>query len=222
MSFVNCLLDEPYKKGYRINGMIYFFILHHKSNPMKKTFTMLVLFVCSHQLSQAQFYKSLLPSEAFSDSLAIIVQDFKKNFSGIQGKPLPSQGEMDVFRSKVGIPGALHCSIYRFHSLEDTTASWQAIMYEGDNYEAASKIYKNTFHQLKKTKMKWVDKSTISFMGNFEEPDENVRFTITSMRLNIIDLPYRNFFGEIELTSTYDGWEVYLNLHNKKSDKEQY
>lgn len=202
--------------------MIYFFILHHKSNSMKKTFTMLVLFVCSYQLSQAQFYKSLLPSEAFADSLGIIVQDFKKNFSGIQGKQLPSQGEMDVFRSKVGIPGALHCSIYRFHSLEDTTASWQAIMYEGDNYEAAVKIYKNTFHQLKKTRMKWVDKSTISFMGNFEEPDENVRFTMTSMRLNIIDVPYRSFFGEIELTSTYDGWEVHLNLHNKKSDKEQY
>lgn len=185
---------------------------------MKKTTVLSLLFFCSIQFTHAQFYKSILPSEAFSDSLAIVVQDFKKNFSTIEGKQLPSQGEMDVYRSKVGIPGALHCSIFRFHSLEDTTASWQAVMYEGDSYENAVKIYKNIFKQLKKSKMKWVDKSTISFMGEIDEPDENVRFTVTSLRLNIIDIPYRSFFGEIELTSTYDGWEVHLNLHNRKND----
>lgn len=189
---------------------------------MKKTTLLLLLFLCAHHITQAQFYKSLLPSEAFSDSLALIVQDFKKNFSGIQGSQLPPQGEMDVYRSKVGVPGALHCAIYRFHSVEDTTASWQAIMYEGDSYEAAVKAYKNTFRQLKKSRMKWVDKSIISFMGDLEEPDENVRFTITSLRLNIIDVPYRSFFGEVELTSTYEGWEVHLNLHNKKNDAERY
>jgi len=94
-------------------------------------------------------------------------------------------------------------------------------MYEGDSYENAVKIYKNLFKQLKKSKMKWVDKSTISFMGEIDEPDENVRFTVTSLRLNIIDIPYRSFFGEIELTSTYDGWEVHLNLHNRKNDAER-
>lgn len=189
---------------------------------MKKTVTLLLLFLCIIHFAQAQFYKSILPSEAFSDSLSVIVQDFKNNFSGIEGRQLPSQGEMDVFRSKVGIPGALHCSIFRFHSLQDTTASWQAILYEGDSYEEAVKIYKNSFRQLKKSKMKWVDKSIITFMGDLEVPDENVRFTVTPLRLNIIDVPYRRFFGEIELTSTYDGWEVHLNLHNKKSDTEKY
>ena len=189
---------------------------------MKKTTTLLLLFLCALQFTEAQFYKPFKSSDAFSDSLAVIVQDFKKNFSTIEGKQLPSQGEMDVYRSKVTIPGATHCAIYRFHSVEDTTASWQAIMYEGDSYENAVKIYKNTYHQLIKSKMKWVDKSIISFMGNMEVPDDNIRFTVTQLRLNIIDIPYRSFFGEIELTNTYDGWEVHLNLHNKKNDAEKY
>ena len=189
---------------------------------MKKTTTLLFLFLCAFQFTQAQFFKPGKPSEAFSDSLSIIVLDFKKNFSTIEGKQLASQGEMDVYRSKVSIPGAIHCAVYRFHSLEDTTASWQAIMYEGESYEEAVKIYKATFNNLVKSKMKWVDKSTISFMGELEVPDENIRFTVTPLRLSIIDLPYRRFWGEIELTSTYDGWEVHLNLHNKKSDAEKY
>ena len=70
--------------------------------------------------------------------------------------------------------------------------------------------------------MKWVDKSTISFMGELEVPDENIRFTVTPLRLSLIDLPYRRFWGEVELTSTYDGWEVHLNLHSKKGDAEKY
>ncbi|MBC7887425.1 MAG: hypothetical protein H7Z13_06005 [Ferruginibacter sp.] len=189
---------------------------------MNKATTYLLLFLCSFHYSKAQFYKSILPSEAFSDSLSVIVQDFKKNFATIEGMQLPSQGEMDVYRSKATIPGALHCSIYRFHSLQDTTASWQAILYEGDNYEQAVKIYKNTFRQLKKTKMKWVDKSIISFTGELEMPVENVRFAVTSLQLNIIDKPYRSFYGEIELTGSYDGWEVHLNLHNRKKDTEKY
>lgn len=190
---------------------------------MKKNIAVLLLILCSTQSGQAQFYKATPPaSSSFSDSLAIIVQDFKKNYSTIEGNQLPSQGDMDVYNSKATIPGAMHCAIYRFHSQVDTTASWQAIMYEGDNYEDALKVYKNTYKQLRKTKMKWVDKSVISFMGEMEVPDENVRFTVTALRLNIIDQPYRSFFGELELISTYEGWEVHLSLHNRKNDAERY
>ncbi len=189
---------------------------------MKKTLPLLLLCLFSLQMATAQFYKTVLPTATFSDSLAVIVQDFKRNFTTIQGKQLNSRGEMDVYQSRVSVPGALHSAVYRFHSLEDTTDSWQAIMYEGESYEAAVKVYKQTYKQLKKAKMKWVDKSIISFMSELEMPDESIRFTVTTLRLNIIDLPYRSFFGEIELTNTYDGWEVHLNLHSKKNDASRY
>ncbi|MEO5892840.1 MAG: hypothetical protein ABIQ31_21500 [Ferruginibacter sp.] len=189
---------------------------------MKKTITLIMLFSCSIHIASAQFYKKLQAPDTFSDSISIIVQDFKKNFSTIEGDQLQSRGETDVYRSKVTIPGSLHCAIYRFHSVEDTTASWQAIMYEGESYEEAIKIYKTTFRQLKNSKIKWVEKNNISFEGDLEMPGENIRFAVTPLRLNITDRPYLDFFGEIELISSYDGWEVHLNLHNKKSDADQY
>ena len=184
--------------------------------------TLLVLTICSMQFVVAQFYKTIRPAASFSDSLAIVVQDFKYNFKNIEGKQLPDQQEMEVFQSTATVPGALHCIISRFHSTIDTTAAWQAIMYEGDSYDEAVKVYKETYKQMKKTKMKWVDKSIISFVGDMEVPDENLRFTVTSMRLNIIDRPYRSFFGELEMTYTYEGWSVHLNLLSKKNDAEQY
>lgn len=181
-----------------------------------------VVCTCYFSIAWSQFYKSFLPSEAFSDSLTKIVKDYQKNFYAIQGKQLSSDGLVDIYNSNVSIPGAVHCVVQRYHSAEDTSASWQAIMYTGENYEEAVKIYKKTFHLLKKTKLKWADKVSVSFKGNLEIPEETLRFTSTPLTLNVNDSQYTNFFAEVELINLYEEWEVHINLHKKKTDEERY
>ena len=171
---------------------------------------------------QAQIPKPFHPSAVFIDSLTRIVIDFSTNFYRVQGEELAPQEGMEVYQSKVGLPGATHCVIYRFHSQLDTTASWQAVMYEGENYEDALKIYKNIYQQLTKSKMKWYDNRLAAFKGQMEEPDENLRFTNTWLQLNVPDFLYKDFYAEIEITNSYNGWEVHLNLHAKKDDKNKY
>ena len=182
---------------------------------MKKYIFFLLLLLASNYSGKAQFYKSLLTSSEFSDSLSKIVMDYKSNFNNIQGIEMTTQPEMNVFQSKTTLPGAVHCSIYRYHSVKDTSASWQAIFYDGESYEIAFNIYKETFNKLKRSKMKSEDKSVLTFIGNFGKPKESVRFTSTLLQLNTEDRIYRNFFAQLELTSTYDGWEVQLNLVDK-------
>jgi hypothetical protein len=173
--------------------------------------------------TSAQFYKKLQPSsDPFNDSLSKVVYDFKSNFYPIQGRQLTSQGLVDVYQSRVGMPGAAHCIIQRYHSEEDTTASWQAIMYEGESYEEAVKIYKNTYKLVKKASIKYGEKSHYSFVGEMEAPSESVRFTVTPLRLNTMDTDYKHFYAEVEITGGYEGWEVHLNLHSKKNDDEKY
>lgn len=182
-----------------------------------------MLFANSIVLTHAQFYKKLLPEDAgFTDSLTSVVYNFKSNYYPIQGKQLTSQGLVHVYQSKAGMPGAAHCVIQRYHSTEDTTASWQAIMYEGESYEEAVKIYKNTYHLVKKAKIKSGEKMPVLFTGEMEAPSESVRFTVTPLKLNTADTDYENFYAEVEITSNYDGWEVHLNLHGKKKDEEKY
>jgi hypothetical protein len=188
---------------------------------MKKTFLLMVC-ICAILFTHAQFYKSFLPSPAFNDSLTKVVFDFRNNFKQIQGKELVPQPGMEVYQSQISLPGASHCAIYRFHSQTDTTASWQAVMYEGDDYEEAVKIYKNTYRLVNKSRIKWIDRSIASFIGEMETPDENVRFANSLLQLNVSDPRYKNFYAEIEITSGYSGWEVHLNLHAKKDDKDEY
>ena len=189
---------------------------------MRKQVLLLLLFLGSLLFSSAQFPKLPGAGSAFTDSLSRIVHDFKKNFYPIQGSQLTSQVMADVYRSKVGMPGAAHCIIQRYRSEEDTTASWQAIMYDGEIYEEALKIYKNTIKQLKKVRLKIGENSPASFSGEMEIPDETLSFTVTPLRLNSPDTDYKDFCAEVEITNNYDGWVVHLNLHKKKRDDVEY
>ncbi|MEP6675864.1 MAG: hypothetical protein ABJA78_11935 [Ferruginibacter sp.] len=188
---------------------------------MRKLFLLPLALLLFTHITKAQFYKSFLPSPAFSDSLAKVVLDFRFNFKAIQGEKLSSRDNMDIYRSKVSIPGAAHSIIYRSHSVEDTTACFQSVMYSGDNYNEAVKVYRNTFRLVKKSRMRWVDKSAVSFSGELEEPDESIRFTMSFLKPDLIDNAYHDFFAEVEMTSSLEGWEVRLNLHNKRNDMEE-
>jgi hypothetical protein len=115
---------------------------------MKKKFLTATLILAFLASSKAQFYKSLLSKSDFSDSLTKIVVDFKTNFNLIQGQEMTPQLEMNVYQSKTTLPNALHCSIIRSHSRLDTSASWQAILYDGEDYNEAFKIYKDIFNIL--------------------------------------------------------------------------
>jgi len=182
---------------------------------MKKIIMIATFIIASLPSSKAQFYKSLLSKSDFSDSLTKIVVDFKTNFNLIQGQEMTPQLEMNVYQSKTTLPNALHCSVIRSHSRLDTSASWQAILYDGEDYNEAFKIYKDIFNQLKKSKIITSDKKPAKFVGDLQRPKESVRFASSELILETTDLIYRNFFAQIQLNSTIDGWEVQLNLINK-------
>jgi hypothetical protein len=187
---------------------------------MKKITLLTIALVLCVSLCNAQFFKGLNPTSPFADSLTRAVTDFKYDYSHIQGPILPAQTEADlrVFKSIVSLPGSSHCVIYRFNSKVDTTSSWQAIMYEGDDYAQALQAYKSLFHHVKSTSIKWIDKSLLNFVGDLELPKDNVDFAVSTLRLEAMDEQYSNFVAEVELTSAGGAYEVHLNLQNKGSD----
>lgn len=182
----------------------------------------LSIFICFAFFgSEAQFYKALLPSPEFNAALEKVVSDFRYNFKNISGDTLVGYDEAETFRSTVKLPGAVQCVIYKFHSVKDTTASWQAVMYEGDDYKEAVKAYKNTFRLINKSRLQLIDKSIITFSGKLAEPTEDVRFTVSTLQLDIQDNRYSHFRAEVELVSTFDSFKVNLNLHTVKPDEER-
>lgn len=173
------------------------------------------------QFSQAQLLNKILPASPFSDSLSKVVENFQQNYNGIQGIALPPDEDRDIFASTVGLPGASSCVIFRFHSKQDTTASWQALLYEGEDFKDASKAYKNAIKHLKQTKFK-VGIRKISFEGETVNPSESLRFTTSIFKPTEYTDIYKNFIAEVEMLNSMEGWIVKINLHSRKADTERY
>ncbi len=187
---------------------------------MNKILSLLLLLAVGQHV-QAQFYKSVLPSQDFNEALTKIVTDFKYNFKNIASGDKVSQGEYDTYASSVVLPGATDCIINEYRSVKDTTASWQGILYSGDDFAEAQKMYKNTYRLLSKSKIKLVDKTFISFNGRYEEPTDAVRFAVSTLRLNVDDPRYQRFAAELELVTSYNGFQVNVNFFNRKPDDER-
>jgi hypothetical protein len=188
---------------------------------MQKLLTLTVIVFFLTTSSSAQFYKKVLPGNNISGAVASISENFQNNYRNIQGEELPADEGREIFRSTIDIPGATHSVIYRFHSREDTSAGFQAILYDGESFKEAAKIYKQTFRQVKSVKFN-AGMEKISFDGDMEDPTEDLRFTTSILRPNVTGGAYRNFLAEVELINSIEGWKVQLNLHSRKQDDERY
>ena len=164
-----------------------------------------------------QFYKAFLPSPQFTKALESIVLDFRLDYKTIQGSLVESLGQVETYESAIKLPGTEDCRILRFHSETDSTACWQAIVYSGENYKEAVRAYENTVRLVKKSSMRWIDRSDMKFNGELVKPNDGLRFTTSMLFLNLDDPRYRDFRAEIGLVSTnIDRWEVQLNLSKKQ------
>lgn len=163
----------------------------------------------------AQVAKQTQASPSFAVNFEKIVQDYRNNFNSIQGEPVPSESEKDVFKSTMTVPGSLHAVIYRFHSKKDQSASWQAVLFTGESQQAALRSYKSMCRQVRNFRVAGVG----VFKGDYREPDPNLRFAGSSFRMESTDKTYDQFFAEVELVmDEEEQWEVHLNLVRKKDD----
>lgn len=188
---------------------------------MRKSFTLSMALLLIINISYAQLLNKVLPASPFSTSLSTVVENYQNNYQHIQGGAMPADEDRDIFLSTVSLPGSSLCVIYRFHSTQDTTASWQATLYNGEDFKEATKVYKHAFKQMKQTKFK-VGITQISFDGNMEQPTEALRFTSSILRPSQHTDIYKNFIAEIEMLNSIEGWIVRLNLHSRKEDTERY
>jgi hypothetical protein len=188
---------------------------------MRKLLTLSIALLLTQAGLQAQLINKVLPTSQFTTTVTRVVESFQNNYGSIQGEALPADDDRDIYQSTIKLPGATRCVIYRFHSVEDTTASWQALLYTGEDFKEASRVYRNSFRQLKQAKFK-EGLSQHSLQGEMVPPTESLRFTTSILRPLAEEGIYKNFIAEIEMINTIEGWIVQLNLHSRKDDDKRF
>jgi len=154
----------------------------------------------------------------FVDAIDAVLGDLPNNLRYVTGELLLAEGETDSYVSLVEVPGAKNCIVMRYHSVEDTMASWQAKMFSGGDFGVASRTYQQLFQQLKVCSVRMPDGSIYYLEGTWEPAREGVRFTTSTLKLRTDDQRFRDVEVELELVYQLADWAVNINIMTKKPD----
>jgi hypothetical protein len=199
---------------------------------MKPLLTLIVAVVASSScLAQVQtdstaaradsiLHPTLVRVVPFVDAIDAVLGDVPNNLRYVTGELLLAEGGTDSYVSLVAVPGAKNCIVMRYHSVEDTTASWQAKMFCSGDFGAASRTYQQLFQQLKVCYLRMPDGSIYYLEGTWEPAREGVTFTTSTLKLRTADQRFRDVEVELELVYQLADWAVNINIVTKKPDNE--
>jgi hypothetical protein len=198
---------------------------------MKPLFTLTVAVMASFScLAQAQsdsaaradsvLHHTLVRVVPFVDAIDAVLGDLPNNLRYVTGELLLAEGETDSYVSLVAVPDAQNCIVTRYHSVEDTTASWQAKMYSSDDFGAASRRYAQLFQQLKVCYVRLPDGSVYYLEGTWEPARLGIKFTTSTLKVKTADERFRDVEVELELVYQLADWAVNINIVTKKPDDE--
>lgn len=178
-----------------------------------------LLAICFLSFTSFAQLKSITPIKtAFTQAISSLLNDLPRNFHTTRGELLLSQGEIDSYECKVKIPGAEDCSITRYHSEEDTTASCQANMYHDENFKKAVARYKELYRQLKGCYLQTVDGTLLYVKGDWEEPTEEKAFASSFFHVITGDERYKDAAIELQMRYQFPEWIISINIASKRND----
>jgi hypothetical protein len=164
-------------------------------------------------------YRDIRVSE-FPAAIDAVLRDFRFNLRHITGELLLAQGEFENYASLIAVPDAENCIVTKYHSTEDTTASWQARMFSGGEYAEAVRKYHLLYRQLQTCYVRLADGSVFYLEGVWEPARDGAAFTTSTLRLRTGDPQYKEVKVELELVYQLADWAVNINIVSKKRDDE--
>jgi hypothetical protein len=156
----------------------------------------------------------------FPAAIDAVLRDFPNNLRHISGTLELAQGEFENYSSLVSLPGAEKCIVTRWHSVDDTTASWQAELFNGDDFNEAEKQYRLLFRKLQGCYVRLADGSVVYLSGEWEPVKKGASFTTSTLRLMTGDTRYKEVKVELELAYELADWAVRINIVSKRRDDE--
>ena len=187
-------------------------------NPIRLLAACAVLFCVQVNAQNTVGKKTSTPS--FVVAVEKILSDFPYNYQNITGDLVLAEGDLEKYASTINLPGAKTCEIGYYHSAFDTSASWQAFMYESDEFAVAAREYKRLYQLLKTCKLKMVDGSVYYLSGEYDAAAEEKDFVVSSFKIQTADERYRNFKVELEMLYQLNNWVININMASKKKDSE--
>lgn len=183
---------------------------------MKRLFTLIFIFSGFHLLAQKKHVLLKTPNTIKTD-IEKVASDYYDHFHNIIGEKISETESTVEYKSKVIPEGSLESSITQIKSLHNVY-SWQATMFNTDDYEKAVEKYKQLYRQLNGTNFKMEEKRSWKFEGLYDAPDDARSFASTILEPEVNDKVFQRLKIEIALNYNMPQWTVKILVYEKEND----
>ncbi len=145
-----------------------------------------------------------------------VARDYYQNFNNIKGDTINETVSTIEFTSKVSPVDALSTSITKYK--DPYSYTWQATMFQSEDYESAVEKYKEYYKQLDGCTLTFYDKTSYKLNGPYDIPDEGRSFASTILQLDGVNHDLQLFKVEISLNYSLPDWTVKVLIYEKVAD----
>jgi hypothetical protein len=145
-----------------------------------------------------------------------VARDYYQNFNNIKGDTIHASESTIEFTSKVSPAGALSTYITKY--VNPYSYTWEATMFQTENYEEAVEKYKEYYKQLNGCTLTFYDKTSYKLTGKYDTPDENRAFASSILQLDASNPDLELFKVEIGLSYSLPQWTVKVMMYEKMAD----
>ena len=149
--------------------------------------------------------------------VGMVTHDYYNDFSHIIGDTLESYGSTIEFQCKVVPQGATQSTIQEIKG-QKNAYSWQATLFQTDDFKEAVEAYHKLFHQLNGADYPIFTKEKWRFSGDYDTPDESRAFASSILEPVAPTPQLKQLKIEIALNYTMPEWTVKLLVYEKQSD----
>ena len=186
---------------------------------LMKSLKLTVSLLLFYSLSASSQLK-LPVNNALRSDFQKIISEYPQHFESIRGDIINQNPQSIEYASQIKVGDAQECMIVKYSSGIKPIYSWQALMFNSEDYEAASKKYKWLFNQLKGLNIFYVN-DQYTLKGDFEEPDESRKFTTSILAPVAPPQPLRKLKIEIALLFEFPEWKVNLLVYEKEREDDE-
>jgi hypothetical protein len=185
----------------------------------EKTLTLLIVVFTVFTPGHAQL-RNLNNSPEFRNALDKVMADYGNRFRNIKGGSVIDNPESSEYESTVKLPGAEECTVVQMRNTKHETAAWQALMLSTDDYEAASKKYRQLYNQLQNIPVHLDDGGRNYIVkGELDKPSDEKKIISTIFNLTPETTLSQKLHIELSMAYELMQWKVRITIYDKEEDE---
>lgn len=179
---------------------------------------LIVVFIFTTLSLSAQIkLAALKSSSSVKPDVEKVARDYYQNFNNIKGDTLLQAAGTIEFESKIIPAGSLEATITKYS--EPNSYSWQATMFQTEDFKEAVSKYKQYYRQLNGANISFYDKTSYKLSGNYDVPDEDRSFASSLLELDSKKHELQLFKVEVALNYSFPQWTVKIMVYEKIADE---